>query len=117
MGLFKPSTWSKEGFAQWSYDTLNPAFGEGAPLEDVADKVREGDYVGAGIEATSEIFVEPVSEAVIDTGSDIVAPIVETGKEAYEENIDALTAGFQSAKEDTMLALVAIGALFFLSKR
>ena len=101
----------------WNGRFFNAIVGEGAPLEDVADKVREGDFVGAGIEATSEIFVEPVSEAVIDTGSDIVAPIVETGKEAYEENIDTLTAGFQAAKDDAMIALVTIGALFFLSKR
>ena len=117
MGILDPSTWSKEGVAQFTYDTLNPVFGEDAPLEDVADKVREGDIVGAGLEATTEIFVDPI----VDTGKDAVVgvaeDVIETGKEAYEANIDTLTAGFQSAKEDTMLALVAIGALFFLSKR
>ena len=39
MGLFRPSTWSVEGFAQASYDALNPVYGEGAPLEFVAEAV------------------------------------------------------------------------------
>lgn len=117
MGILDPKSWSKEGFAQWSYDTLNPVFGEDAPLEDVADKVREGDIVGAGVEATTEIFVDPI----VDTGKDAVVgvaeDVIETGKDAYEANIDTITAGFQSAKDSATLALVAIGALFFLSKR
>jgi hypothetical protein len=39
MGLFRPSTWSVEGFAQATYDALNPVYGEGAPLEFVAEAV------------------------------------------------------------------------------
>lgn len=39
MGLLRPSTWSVEGFAQATYDALNPVYGEGAPLEFVAEAV------------------------------------------------------------------------------
>jgi len=39
MGLFRPSTWSVEGFAQATYDALNPVYGEDAPLEFVAEAV------------------------------------------------------------------------------
>ena len=39
MGVFRPSTWSVEGFAQASYDALNPVYGEDAPLEFVAEAV------------------------------------------------------------------------------
>ena len=39
MSLLRPSTWSVEGFAQATYDALNPVYGEGAPLEFVAEAV------------------------------------------------------------------------------
>jgi len=56
MGLFKPSTWSVEGFAQATYDALNPVYGEGAPLEFVAEAVAPiVPVVTTGLSATAAV--------------------------------------------------------------
>ena len=112
MGLLDPSSWSKEGFAQWTYDTLDPVYGEDAPLEAVTEQVREGDYVGAGLEATSTIFVEPVIDFGLQKGSDIIEPI---GEKALDL-VDPLKEGLETGKDIATVGLI-VGALYFLSKK
>ena len=60
---WNPTKWSKAGTAQFLYETLDPVYGEGAPLEEVTEQVRQGDYVGAGLEAVENVFVEPVVDS------------------------------------------------------
>jgi hypothetical protein len=81
MGLLNPSSWSKQGLAEWTYDTLDPLYGESGVFEDVTAQVREGDIVGAGLEAVETVFIEPVVDYVTET---VVEPIIETGKDVYE---------------------------------
>jgi len=109
MGYWKPSWLTTENVAEFFYDTLDPVFGEGAPLEDVAEQVREGDLVGAGLEAVEEVFIEPIvdytTEAIID-------PIIETGKDVYEK---ATGAGKEFALD--LVPMIAIIGLAYLATR
>ena len=114
MGLLDPSSWSKEGFAQWTYNTLDPIYGEGAPLEEVTQQVREGDLVGAGLEATEQIFIEPI----VDYGSDsVVEPILDTGSSLIDDSKDLLAGAQETALQASKLGLLAIAAGFILLRK
>jgi len=88
MGLFDPSTWSVKGFAQATYDVLDPVYGEGAPLEFVA-------------EAVTPITLDPVGTVtelpiyILDTGDDWLSGAIEgaaalatTQQQAQAEQVD-----------------------------
>jgi len=109
MGLLRPSTWSVEGFAQATYDALNPVYGEGAPLEFVAEAVApivpvataavsataaatQGAYYDVGlaqaVEAAQEwVTAEPTpvfTESQSSTIDDWLTPYAEAYTEWYE---------------------------------
>jgi len=62
MGLLRPSTWSVEGFAQATYDALNPVYGEGAPLEFVAEAVAPIVPVATAAAAATGAAVETITD-------------------------------------------------------
>lgn len=70
MGLLDPSSWSSEGLAQWTYDTLDPIYGQGGVLEPVA-VVLDPD------ETIYETYIEPKVEDILDTGKDLYDTTVE----------------------------------------
>ena len=74
MGILDPSTWSKEGVAQWTYDTLDPYYGEGGTLEPVTvivdpDRTVKEEYV--------EPMVEEYVEPLVDYGEDVLEDLKE----------------------------------------
>jgi hypothetical protein len=68
----------KEGTAQFVYDKLDPYYGEGGVFQGVTEEVRQGDLVGAGVEATQTVFIEPVVEAGVDVAVTTVETITDT---------------------------------------
>lgn len=70
MGLFDPSSWSREGLAQWTYDTLDPIYGQGGVLEPVAVVIDPDETI-------YETYIEPKVEDLIDTGKDLYKTTVE----------------------------------------
>lgn len=90
MGLFDPSTWSVEGFAQRSYDILNPVYGEDAPLEFIAEAVTPEAILAPYTET-----IIPAAKKVLDTGDDWLSgaiagagDIAAAHQEAKEEQVD-----------------------------
>jgi len=75
MGLFDPSTWSVKGFAQATYDVLDPVYGEDAPLEFVAEAVTPEAILAPYTET-----IIPAAKKVLDTGDDwLSAAIADVG--------------------------------------
>jgi len=86
MGWLTPSTWSVEGFAQATYDALNPVYGEGAPLEFVAEAVAPIVPVAtAAVSATAAA----TQGAYYDVG---LAQAIEDAPQAIEAAQDWVTA-------------------------
>jgi len=82
MGLFDPSTWSLEGVAKATVGLLDPVYGEGAPLEFVA-------------EAVTPITLDPVgtiTELPIYVYEKVVSPAVSTGDVWLSEAIEGAEA-------------------------
>ncbi len=116
MGLLNPSSWSKQGLAEWTYNTLDPVYGEGAPLEEVTEQVRQGDIVGAGFEAVENVLVEPVIDYTVESVvTPVVAPVVDIGLQYVEPVKDAVVDGLETGKDIATVGLV-VGALYFLSR-
>jgi len=69
MGLFDPSTWSLEGVAKATVDLLDPVYGEGAPLEFVAEAVTPEAILAPYTETYTETIL-PAAKKVLDTGDD-----------------------------------------------
>jgi len=65
MGLLEPSTWSWQGLAEVSYAALDPYYGEGAPLEFVAEAVTPEAILAPYTET-----IVPAAKKVLDTGDD-----------------------------------------------
>ena len=107
-----PLKWSKEGTAKFIYETLDPIYGEGGVFEDVTEQVREGDLVGATIEATETVFVEPVIDYTVET---VIEPVVDSVVATGLEYIDPIKEGYEGAKDFATIAL-AVGAVYILSK-
>ena len=104
---YNPLKWNKKGTAKFIYGTLDPVFGEGAPLEEVADEVREGDLIGAGLEAVENVFVEPVidytQESVVDPVVDPTIALYDDFRQASEDSLKDLTG---AAEKGLGIALV-----------
>jgi len=90
MGLFDPSTWSVKGFAQATYDVLDPVYGEGAPLEFVAEAVTPEAILAPYTET-----IIPAAKKVLDTGDDWLSGAIEgaaalatTQQQAQAEQVD-----------------------------
>ena len=109
---WNPTKWSKAGTAQFLYETLDPVYGEGAPLEEVTEQVRQGDYVGAGLEAVENVFVEPPLDYITDS---VVEPVAEIGMQYVDPATKALLAGYETGKDIATVGIV-VGALYFLSR-
>ena len=71
--------------AETTFNVLDPLYGEGGALEPVTEQVREGDLIGAGLEATEIVFVDP--------SFDYVEEKLEPGYEALQENKELVLLG------------------------
>jgi len=71
MSWYEPSTWSKEGLVQWTYDTLDPIYGEGGVLEPITvivdpERTVRDEYV--------QPIVDDIQEVLEDTYENIIQP-------------------------------------------
>jgi len=92
MGLFDPSTWSVKGFAQATYDVLDPVYGEDAPLEFVAEAVTPItlDPIGTITELPIYVYekIVPPADVWLSEAIEGAADLATTQQQAQAEQVD-----------------------------